>query len=593
MKQLLFVLALACFNADGAVAGTDPGAVPPGAVENLELPAMSNAGPILDLYQTSGDLIVFRVRERDHGEVDLNGDGDDSDTLLFVHHVSSRETFNLGYSAGVIAVDGDFVAFLALELSEDLNGDGDLGDFVLHVYDGRERRVHNFALACFGDYTPPSLTLKDGLLAFYVDEEAQGHTDFDGDGTAIDVVPHAVRLDTARWKVRRIGLAANRISPSKMTNSGRLVAYLASEMYADVFLNQDGDKLDEILQVFDSETGETVNLGYNVLFLEADGPNLALGVLEQEANQDLNGSGHFSGYTLHVYEADRGVLRNLGLDLGYPFVFQDGIIAFPVSENAQRQDLNADGDQGDTILHVHDVRTGGTTNLGLPEPPGPGLGIQLGDDVVVFPVRENQGTGDLNGDRDTIDIVLHVHDRTTGITRNLQLAVGGRIPGSGAYEYGLGQLTGSTLAFYVYEHAQHEADLNGDGDSEDMVLHVYDPDTGAVQNLRLAADRSTMDLSVGDGFVGFFVNERAQGLDLNGNGLIGGIEANAPFFYDLERRRAFMSPVVGKLLATGEKQLVYLLEERYMWSDYNGDGDFKDLVLQILRPTSTAGLETF
>ncbi|MCZ6793153.1 MAG: dockerin type I repeat-containing protein, partial [Planctomycetota bacterium] len=120
--------------------------------------------------------------------------------------------------------------------------------------------------------------------------------------------------------------------------------------------------------------------------------------------------------------------------------------------------LNGDGDAEDRVVHVPDLDTGTTTNLELA--PSGGGRILYGTRLF-FRVRE-QGGQDLNGDGDSEDSVLHLHDLDTGTTTNLELA--GRVSFS----------SGKWLAFAVSESEQG-ADLNGDGDSDDdSVLHVAD-----------------------------------------------------------------------------------------------------------------------
>ena len=65
-------------------------------------------------------------------------------------------------------------------------------------------------------------------------------------------------------------------------------------------------------------------------------------------------------------------------------------------------------------------------------------------------------TGDLS------DRVLFVHDPVRRRTINLGLAVA------------LLEVAGSRVAFNVPENAQGNTDLNGDGDTGDVVLFTYD-----------------------------------------------------------------------------------------------------------------------
>ncbi len=107
------------------------------------------------------------------------------------------------------------------------------------------------------------------------------------------------------------------------------------------------------------------------------------------------------------------------------------------------------------MLHVHDFETGVTSNLGLASE-----GVGLDGDRLAFGVGEFRQGVDLNGDGDKFDSVLHVHDFGTGLTSNLQLDASGGI-----------WLDGDRLAYRVSEASQG-ADLNGDSDTRDFVLHT-------------------------------------------------------------------------------------------------------------------------
>ena len=74
-----------------------------------------------------------------------------------------------------------------------------------------------------------------------------------------------------------------------------------------------------------------------------------------------------------------------------------------------------------------------------------------------------QGGTDLNGDGDATDFVVHVFNASNRQTTNLGLAAT-----SGSLQ-GDGQL----LGFRVRETEQGNTDLNGDGDTNDDVLHVF------------------------------------------------------------------------------------------------------------------------
>jgi hypothetical protein len=177
---------------------------------------------------------------------------------------------------------------------------------------------------------------------------------------------------------------------------------------------------------------------------------------------DLNGDGDLLDNDLiHVYDAATDVVTGLGLS-GSSLQISEDVLAFAVPEFAHG-DLNGDGDTWDWPVHVYDFASGVTTNLGL-DPYG---GIShIDGEMFAFPVAESsQGNSDLNGDGDTSDVVLHIHDAASGTTTNLELAED---------KSNYPRFSGRRVAFTVSETDQGNTDLNGDGDTLDTVVHVAD-----------------------------------------------------------------------------------------------------------------------
>ena len=98
--------------------------------------------------------------------------------------------------------------------------------------------------------------------------------------------------------------------------------------------------------------------------------------------------------------------------------------------------------------------------------------VQVGT-LTFFEVSESkQGNMDLNGDGDTNDDVLHMFDAETGVTTNLGFAVLQQIRASDDF-----------LVFSVHECDQDNTDLNGDSDTGDEVLHVLNINTLTTTNV--------------------------------------------------------------------------------------------------------------
>ena len=168
------------------------------------------------------------------------------------------------------------------------------------------------------------------------------------------------------------------------------------------------------------------------------------------------------------------VITNTGLAID-GLATDSGIVAFKVSESDQGADLNADSDTSDDVLHVFDSSTLTTTNTGLASIASLQfcrLGISADSGIVVFRVSEGrQGATDLNGDGDTSDNVLHIFDSNTPTSSPT-------ITNTGLAIAGLTTDSG-IVAFGVSESRQDATDLNGDGDALDNVLHIANIEEGS------------------------------------------------------------------------------------------------------------------
>jgi len=266
-------------------------------------------------------------------------------------------------------------------------------------------------------------------------------------------------------------------------------------------------------------------------------------------------------------------VANLGLAAGL-LVESDGLVAFDVPEFSQDEtDLDGDGDVLDRVLHVYDFVDGSLTNLGLACELGT---VVVGGVLVAFAVPEDdQGDADLNGDGDTEDLVLHVYSAETGVTTNTGLAF------LGTPELGI-----ASVAFQVFEDGQDATDLNGDGDTDDLVLHVYDARTGLTTNTQRA---STSQVTFHDHAFGFTTDEPSSAADLNGDGdatdryvfelydlLLGGVEQTP-----LALRPTFF-------LAANVDDWLVLVDEAEQELDLNGDGDELDGVWHQVDPHGPA-----
>ena len=109
----------------------------------------------------------------------------------------------------------------------------------------------------------------------------------------------------------------------------------------------------------------------------------------------------------------------------------------------------------------------------------------IGAGFVAFAVHEgSQDDADLTGDGDSIDFVVHVRDLVDGSIINLDLAVASYDVFGGA---NVNLVAIDNLLIFLASEASGGSDLNGDEDTLDLVTHIYDKDTGATTNLGTTA----------------------------------------------------------------------------------------------------------
>lgn len=294
----------------------------------------------------------------------------------------------------------------------DLTRDGDVDDTVLEALDVQTGEVVSFCAA-----TVVSVAGRD---AAFLRPEASGNSpncptgenfDLNGDGDASDAVVHFVQHG---GPVRNLGVAATDLSLSE-----KLLAALVSEA-ADGGRdrNDDGDGLDGVVWIHGVDESEErwINLGRAGDVIDVVGSTLVFTVPEaSHAHRDLNLDGDAVDRVIHVYDLGEGRLIPLG-QASEDFVLGPTAVAFRTSESAQGSlDLNVDGDADDDVLQVYDMisrRLFNTHQAVTPcrfEACDPRVPYRVSGDAVTFLTLEaDQGERDLDGDGDSRDIVLQV-----------------------------------------------------------------------------------------------------------------------------------------------------------------------------------------
>ncbi len=523
-------------------------------------------------FPFSNQVLALLVNEGQQGAVDLNGDGDAGDPVLHLLDLPSGVAQNLGlagelHDPALIRSERLILYYGSegLQGPSDLNGDGDtLDQFVPHVYDAQTGTLVNTALSGLGKVA--------GSRALVVAHEGgMPFTDYNGDGDNQDSILFLYDPDTQ--SLTNVGVPAD-----TRLNADHIALFVGEVSQGGTDLNGDADATDQVVHVYDFATSSLTNLGLALVppganTIRIDGDHVVFSVSEAaQGNMDLNGDGDAADQVLHAYDFSTATLENLGLaTVDDYFDVVGGVLAAEISEADQGStDLNGDGDASDFVLHVHDLNlpAAGGVDLGLASL-GYGGNPATDGDTVAFLVSETfQASSDLNGDGDALDAVLHLFDVASGVTINVGIA--------GYSDGGSGLLVEEgEVAFRVPEASQDSTDLNGDGDLDDTVLHVYHLSDGLLANVGLAVTRATRHFSA--------VYETYQGnTDLNGDGDVLDrvlFAHNARFGARVNLRLA-LSPTSSPM---DERLIVVGIGESDQGSvDLNGDGDALDRVMYLV-----------
>ena len=295
----------------------------------------------------------------------------------------------------------------------------------------------------------------------------------------------------------------------------------------DTMLFPDGTLDDVVLESIDVTTGAIATLCPADDVSVADGnaaylrPESATGTASCPGGS-LNGDADTNDLVVQLALAG-GPTQNLGL-AATAVKLSSTMVAALADEAAQGgTDMNGDGDATDTVLQVRGIADTAWTNVGRAADT---LAVS-GNRVAFLSPEAEQGGTSLNKDGDALDRVLHVYELGGFKLRNV---------GQAAEEFVLGEPTGTAcgprqlIAFRTLESAQGGFDLNGDGDTADGVLQVYDIETKTLVNVGQAVTPCRLEIcdpsapyKVEGASVKFLTLESEQNQDLDGNGVIGGL----------------------------------------------------------------------
>lgn len=299
----------------------------------------------------------------------------------------------------------------------------------------------------------------------------------------------------------------------------------------------------------------------------------------------------------------------------------ENIMAFPTWEYFLGQDLNGDGDFGDTVLRYMNIKTGEVVNTGATVS-GSFRSISVYEDVIVFVGAEQHirlyriSTGALEdtgmtGSHPSVygDLVVFSEDerilfydlgaaafrgrtlhgseptiweslvayRFNGTLWYHDLATGATVDtGVVAFQP---YLHGKLIAFAVPESFLNE-DLNGDGDSLDWVIAYYDIDSGATVITGVEGSLP----SVYGNIIVFATREDSVGVDLNNDGKILGSVIR---YYEVTSGKLVNTGILGTEPSIYKDTITYFVWEVWINQDLTNDGDQSDPIVGYLRISDT------
>lgn len=467
-----------------------------------------------------------------------------------------------------VACNGQ-VGFRTSELAEDdsdLNLDGDTNDFVFQVLDLDTSLITNVGidgsgvLACGGDY-----------FAFGVSEAREDNHNLNGDFDSTDFVLHV--YDASADSIDNVGLAVTQV-----VVSDSLVAFTVPESGEGVDLNGDLDLLDQVLHVYDPATTVTTNVGQATIgALQINGHVVAFLTPEGGQGQILNNDGDTSDNVVQVYDAALSVLTNTMQHADDAILFDGDVVAFRTNERRQGiGTLNGDNDLRDSVPQVYCVTGATCATAGVTQtvPIAALNSLALSGDYLAFVSRERDQGVDMNADNDRRDHVLHVYRISTGTVTSSSLASTARTPA----------ISGNYVAFLVPERAQARTDLNGDGDTNDAVYHVYDASSSSATNTLRGTHPGERRFQASGDYLAFVTTERNNGrTDATGDGDARDV------LVELWQLSSAGPSQCGEIAADrstsinlADGKVVFRASERDTGDDLNGDLAMNDKVVAIL-----------
>jgi hypothetical protein len=428
--------------------------------------------------------------------VDLTGDGDFDDQVVRIYNHNTGVLSDTGLASpdgAPFAIANSFVLFVASEDESgglDLNGDGDADDDVLFSYD-----VNTLTVAPVGPggilpraVVPGSLlilgTSAQPIFAYLIDEQGEGGVNLNsnpliGDTDADDYIIAIYDPATLTEYFPYGGIA---VRDFELGGDTTRLAFVADEAdNADTDFNTDGDAADGV-PFWTSLADPTVAHNTGVAasepsLIQVRGVHMLFLASEQDQGSSLNAGGGDTDLSDQVvFYLDTSMPSIPALNLGIAsteMVCSSDYFIIVGDESAQGEDLNEDGELNDLVPIFYSLRaTGPVRGKGTILNDGPAVIQECPSFIRLCGVAfEGSGFGDRNSDDDEDDYFLAVTriDRYTGgIISN---SGAGTIMDENSVAFVLG---GVALVYPSVEQAwgtgRNENAASGDTDFNDHVL---------------------------------------------------------------------------------------------------------------------------
>lgn len=257
-------------------------------------------------------------------------------------------------------------------------------------------------------------------------------------------------------------------------------------------LNDDGDVDDLVVHYFDGSVVHNLRCAAEDVSLSDTHVAALVSEAAQGAN-DLNGDGDSDDLVLHLWSLADPLPSSCSSwvnveQAGDTIAITGDIVAMITPEADQNgEDLNGDGDSDDRVIQLFNAETGLPIPIVRLDPatreviaildPQTAIEFVLGTELLAFRTSEaSQGQGSLNAeDADTDDDVLQIYDLATGELFDTGQTVV-PCPLLACDPTRPYRVSGRTVRFLTLESDQN-ADLNDDGDQEDLLVQVFNTDS--------------------------------------------------------------------------------------------------------------------